>query len=424
MTELITQWLLEQGVSEAYVVISSILVGLGIIFSLSAIGYYFCKHQLLVFIQNLVTKTRNTWDDTLLEHKVFSRIAFVLPFILLLLLTPIFLPLELLLTTLLLIFAKVGLCFQVARCIDATLNVVKNSYKQTAKERYLPLNSTIQVIKLVVYLVASILAISFLLNKSPIYLLSGLGALTAVLLLVFQDTIKGLVASIQISANKMVAPGDWIEIPSYGADGDVLEIGLNTVKVQNFDNTVTTVPTYALINGSFKNWRDMFNSGGRRIKRTIIIDISSVEFYNNQQIEGLAKISLLAPYLQKKQSEIKASFIDAKNEEIVKGAVEEIPEENNINNRKLTNIGTFRAYIEAYLKHHDNIHQQMTCMVRQLTATESGLPLEVYCFSNDQNWVNYEAIQADIFDHLFAMAPVFELRIFQHPTGHDWRKNT
>jgi len=410
MSELINTWLNDQGIAHDYLSISGLIVGCLLILVISALGYYLAKHQVLVFVHKVVTRTKNTWDDLLLEHNVFSRFAFLIPLLLILFLTPIFLPPQALLSTFLLVFAKIAVCFQVARSIDAILNVVNNLYRHKARERYLPLNSTIQVIKLVIYLVASILAISFILDKSPIYLLSGLGALTAVLLLVFQDTIKGLVASIQISANKMLAPGDWIEIPHYGADGDVIEIGLNTVKVKNFDNTVTTVPTYALINGSFKNWRGMFNSGGRRIKRTIIIDINSISFYQNPQIEKLTEISLLKDYLLKKSDEITTS-LQADN-----------LSSDNVNSRQLTNVGTFRAYIEAYLAKHEKIHHEMTCMVRQLAATEAGLPLEIYCFSNDQNWQNYEGIQADIFDHLFAMAPIFNLRIFQHPTGHDWHR--
>ncbi len=410
MSDIIYTWLNNQGITHSYLAISTLLVGCLIILVISALGYYLAKHQVLVFIHKVVNRTKNTWDDLLLEHNVFSRFSFLIPLLLLLFLTPIFLPEQALLSSLLIAFAKVALCFQVARSIDAILNVIKSLYQHTARERYLPLNSTIQVIKLIIYLVASILAISFILDKSPIYLLSGLGALTAVLLLVFQDTIKGLVASIQISANKMLAPGDWIEIPNYGADGDVVEIGLNTVKVKNFDNTVTTVPTYALINGSFKNWRGMVNSGGRRIKRTIIIDINSISFYQKVQIEKLKEISLLNNYLHQKTNEID------------NGLEKENLASDNVNSRQLTNIGTFRAYIEAYLNSHDKIHHQMTCMVRQLSATEAGLPLEIYCFSNDQDWQNYEGIQADIFDHLFAMAPIFDLRIFQHPSGHDWQK--
>ena len=406
MSELISTWLNNQGIAQDYLPLSTLLFGCLAIIIIMALGFYIAKHQVLIILHKIVTRTKNTWDDLLIEYNVFSRFAFLVPLLLLLFLTPIFISSQAIFGLLLIVFAKIALCFQVARCLDAILNVVNNLYQHTARERYLPLNSTIQVIKLIIYLVACILAISFILDKSPIYLLSGLGALTAVLLLVFQDTIKGLVASIQISANKMLAPGDWIEIPNYGADGDVIEIGLNTVKVKNFDNTVTTVPTYALINGSFKNWRGMINSGGRRIKRSIIIDINSISFYQNEQIEKLKEIYLLKDYLQQKSDEISTSLPN-----------------DSVNSRQLTNVGTFRAYIEAYLNSHSKIHQQMTCMVRQLSATEAGLPLEIYCFSNDQNWKNYEGIQGDIFDHLFAMAPVFELRVFQHPTGHDWQKS-
>lgn len=413
MLALISAWLTEQGIAEQYLAIASMSVGSLIILFLCAISFYISRYQLLVIIEKVVQNSRNTWDDLLAENHVFARVALLFPFLVLLFLLPIFILPETIYYRFLLVMAKVAITFQVARSISALLNVVKNISKQTARERYLPLNATIQVVKLVVYLVATILAISFILGESPLYLLSGLGALTAVLLLVFQDTIKGLVASIQISANRMLAPGDWIEIPQYGADGDVLEIGLNTVKVQNFDNTVTTVPTYALISGSFKNWRDMFNSGGRRIKRTIIVDIGSIEFSNNQQIDELSQINLLKDYLVEKKQAIIAYN---------KGLADDA--QNQANQRQLTNIGTFRAYIEAYLKQHDKVHHQMTCMVRQLPATATGLPLELYFFSNDQNWVNYEAIQADIFDHLYAMAPQFNLRIFQHPSGDDWRKRS
>ncbi len=410
MIDTISTWLVEQNIGAEYLPMATVWVGAAIVLLLCSISYYLSKHQLLVMINKIVKHSTNTWDDLLLEHHVFSRIALLTPFLFLWFLTPHFISVESGLSHFLLTFAKVAISFQVARCIDALLNVLKSLYQRTAREKYLPLNASIQVIKLIVYLIASILAISFILGKSPLYLLSGLGALTAVLLLVFQDTIKGLVASIQISANKMVAPGDWIELPKYGADGDVLEIGLNTVKVKNFDNTITTVPTYALISGSFRNWRGMLHSGGRRIKRSVIIDVTSVKFYNDEDLQNLSKINLLKSYFDDKKSDINSARIEAGLEPT-----------DIINSRQLTNIGTFRVYIEAYLKQHAKIHKDMTCMVRQLASTESGIPLELYCFSNDQNWVNYETIQADIFDHLFAMAPLFGLRVFQHPTGHDWQ---
>lgn len=412
MNELLALWLAEKGVASGYLSTATLLTGTGIILLISAISYYLAKHQVLVIVHKVVVHSRNTWDDLLIEHHVFSRIALLIPFLLILFLTPVFLDADDIYSGFVLVLTKCAISFQVALCIGSVLDVIKSLYLRSTKERYLPLNATIQVIKLVVYLVASILAISFILGRSPLYLLSGLGALTAVLLLVFQDTIKGLVASIQISANRMVAPGDWIELPKYGADGDVLEIGLNTVKVKNFDNTITTVPTYALTSGSFKNWRGMVHSGGRRIKRSIIIDIASIRFYRRAQMNELNDILLLTDYLAEKKLQLTDSDKQTTG-----------TRDDDINSRQLTNIGTFRAYIEAYLKQHDKVHHQMTCMVRQLPATDTGLPLELYFFSNDQNWVNYEGIQADIFDHLFAMAPHFGLRIFQHPSGFDWQKN-
>lgn len=411
MNELITAWLLDQGVSDKYLEMSAMVVGLLIIVFVCTLSYYLAKNQILKVAYKLIIKTKNTWDDALIEHKVLTRLTLLLPFILLLFLTPLVFPNELLLADLLILFSKIFLTFQIAHSISAMLNVSKSLYHETAKQKYLPLNAIIQVVKLAVYLVAVIIIISLILNRSPIYLLSGLGALTAVLILVFQDTIKGLVASIQISANKMVVAGDWIELPKYGADGDVIEIGLNTVKVQNFDKTITTVPTYALISDSFKNWRNMYQTGARRIKRTLIIDIGSIDFYSLEKIDFLANTNLLKTYLTDKKQKL-----DIENKVLNQGGPL-----NEIDTRQLTNIGTFRAYIEMYLNQNTNIRNDLICMVRQLPATSSGLPLELYCFANTTDWVEYEAIQADVFDHLFAIAPHFDLRVFQYPTGFDWK---
>ncbi len=410
MKELISAWLTEQGVTAAYLPMTTMTLNSIIIFILCALSYYFAKHQVLTVVHRLVIASRNAWDDLLIEHKVFTRISLLFPLIVLLFLIPHLLPQQSMFSYFLTVVAKVGITFQVARAISALLNTANSLYDQSSSKRYLPINATIQLIKLVVYIVASILAISFILDKSPVYLLSGLGALTAVLLLIFQDTIKGLVASIQISANRMVAPGDWIEMPKYGADGDVVEIGLNTVKVQNFDNTVTTIPTYALVSESFKNWRGMALSGGRRIKRSIIVDVNSIHFCNKEELADLEQIALLKDYLAIKKQELEQS--NKRNG---------IDENDQRNARNLTNVGTFRAYIDAYLHQHGKVHQQMTCMVRQLPATPTGLPLELYFFTNDTVWVNYEKIQADIFDHLFAIAQHFNLRVFQEPSGYDWQ---
>lgn len=240
--------------------------------------------------------------------------------------------------------------------------------------------------------------------------MSLLGGLTAVLLLVFKDMILGLVAGIQLSSNNMIARGDWIEMPNYGADGDVIDITLTTVMVQNWDKTITTIPTYALISDSFKNWKGMQESGGRRIKRAVNIDINSIRFVDDELLSKLRKVELLKDYLQDKLQEI-----DKYNQEHA------VDTSLLINGRKITNIGTFRAYLIAYLRRHPLINKEMTFLVRQLRPTECGLPIEVYVFSNDKVWANYEAIQADIFDHIFAVVPEFGLRVFQNPTGSDFQ---
>jgi miniconductance mechanosensitive channel len=233
-------------------------------------------------------------------------------------------------------------------------------------------------------------------------LLSGLGAVTAILLLLFRDTILGFVAGIQIAANRMVNTGDWISMPKFEADGEVLQVGLTTVKVQNWDKTITTIPTYALIAEPVKNWRGMSESGGRRIKRSINIDVQSVCFCDEQMIEEFAKIRYIKTYIQKKKDELQTFNSEQKIE------IQDL-----VNSRRMTNIGTLRAYIQAYLSNHPKLNQDMTLMVRQLPPSELGLPLEIYCFSADKNWVNYEGIQADIFDHLLAILPVFKLRAYQ-----------
>lgn len=414
MNELIKTWLVEQGVVSAYIETSAIGIGLFTILFIAFISYYIAKNYLLNIVTKIILKTKNTWDNALLEHKVLTRLTLLLPFIIVLFLTPLVLPQSLLLTDLLVLIAKVLLTFQVAQSISAVLNVSKSLYHESAKQRYLPLNSIIQVIKLIVYLVTAIIVVALIIGRSPIYLLSGLGALTAVLLLIFQDTIKGLVASIQISANRMVVTGDWIELPKYGADGDVIEIGLNTVKVQNFDKTITTIPTYALISDSFKNWRNMYHTGARRIKRTIIIDIACIDFYSIEKIDFLENTNLLKTYLTDKKQQLAAEYESPDLRETQDGTLTKV------NMRQLTNIGTFRAYIEMYLNQNTHIRNDLTCMVRQLPATVNGLPLEIYCFANTTDWIAYEAIQADIFDHLFAISPHFDIRVFQQPSGFDW----
>ena len=262
--------------------------------------------------------------------------------------------------------------------------------------------------RLALYAVVGISVLSLVLGRSPLLMLSGLGAMSAVLMLIFRDAILGFVAGIQLATNRMIQRGDWIEMPSHGVDGDVLEVGLTTVKVQNFDKTIVTIPTYALISESFKNWRGMSESEGRRIKRAINIDVGSIRFCTEEMLARYARIQPVADYVERKRDEL-ARW----------NAEHGVDADDPVNGRRMTNVGTFRAYIVAYLRHHPMVHQQMTFLVRQLDPSEHGLPIEIYVFSRDQDWVRYEDIQADIFDHLLAMVAQFDLRVFQSPSGPD-----
>jgi len=361
-------------------------------------------------IEKFAHYTIQQWDDILVEKHIVKRILYFIPLILLYVLSsPILtgtslLPLSQTLISVLFLIA--GMMF-----LDAMLNALLAIYGKSAISKEISITPFVQVLKLVLYFVTGILLLSLLLQKTPLYFLSGLGALTAVLMFVFKDVLMGFVAGIQLIANKMVAPKDWIEMPKYGADGDVLEITLTTVKVQNFDNTITTIPTYALINESFKNWRNMNLSGGRRIKRYVNIDLGSIKFCSSEMLEQFKRIQLISQYIQNRQEEI-----------LVYNKKHQVDESTLVNGRRLTNIGVFRSYVEAYLRQHPMIHKDMTFLIRQLSPSENGLPIEIYVFCKDTNWTAYEAIQADIFDHILAVVPEFDLRVFQEPSGSDFQK--
>ena len=361
-------------------------------------------------IEKFAHYTIQQWDDILVEKHIVKRILYFIPLILLYVLSsPILtgtslLPLSQTLISFL--FLIVGMMF-----LDAMLNALLAIYGKSAIAKEISITPFVQVLKLVLYFVTGILLLSLLLQKTPLYFLSGLGALTAVLMFVFKDVLMGFVAGIQLIANKMVAPKDWIEMPKYGADGDVLEITLTTVKVQNFDNTITTIPTYALINESFKNWRNMNLSGGRRIKRYVNIDLGSIKFCSSEMLEQFKRIQLISQYIQNRQEEI-----------LVYNKKHQVDESTLVNGRRLTNIGVFRSYVEAYLRQHPMIHKDMTFLIRQLSPSENGLPIEIYVFCKDTNWTAYEAIQADIFDHILAVVPEFDLLVFQEPSGSDFQK--
>ena len=307
---------------------------------------------------------------------------------------------------------KALIVLSVAMAISWALNYANELYARRPEARSRPIKGYVQVVKIVVFCGAAILMIAVLIEQSPLLLLSGLGAMAAVLMLVFKDTILSLVASVQLTSNDMLRVGDWIEMPSMNADGDVIDIALHTVKVQNFDKTITTIPTHRLISDAYRNWRGMSESGGRRIKRALVIDQNAVRFLSGEEVAGLRRFRLLDEYLARKEAEI-AEW----NRHELSSDYDEI------NARRITNIGTLRAYVIAYLKSHPRIAGGgFTLMVRQLPPGPQGLPLEIYCFTDTVDWGQYESIQADIFDHLIAILPEFELRIFQEPSGLDFAR--
>ncbi len=299
----------------------------------------------------------------------------------------------------------------VALTVTALMSAANQIYESRPIARDRPIKGFVQLAQIAIYILGAILVIAALIDRSPVILLSGLGAITAVLLIVFRDTLLSLVASVQLTGQDMIRVGDWLEVPQFGADGDVIDVALYTVTVQNWDKTITKIPTHRLTSDSFKNWRGMAESGGRRIKRSINIDFNSIRFLTDTEVQRFTAFVLLKDYIKAKEAELKAY-----NEAL------HAPGESGVNLRRLTNIGTFRAYIYNYLKHHPKIHDQMTLMVRQLQPGTEGLPIEIYCFSNDTDWGAYEGIQADIFDHVFAIAPEFGLRLYQRPAGADLRE--
>ena len=305
--------------------------------------------------------------------------------------------------------AVAAIIWAAALAAGGFLSAADEIYRSHPIAKTRPIKGYLQIAKIVLYLLAAVAVVAVLIGQSPLLFLSGIGAMTAVLMLVFKDTLLSLIASIQITSTDMVRVGDWIEMPQFGADGDVVDIALHTVKVQNWDKTITTIPTYKLIEGSFKNWRGMSESGGRRIKRSINLDISSIRFLTERDIERYERFALLTDYIRERKGDITAA-----NEDEASAGDERV------NRRNLTNIGTFRAYVVNYLRNHPRLHGRMTLIVRQLQPTPNGVPIEIYTFSGETEWVAYEGLQSDIFDHLLAIVPEFDLRIFQSPSSHDF----
>lgn len=414
MIERLIEWyqavLTGTGLSESFVIFIENVTVIIITIGLAILADFVVKKILISLITRLVRRSKNEWDDILIERRVFNRLAHLAPALV------VHYALQFIFDAPRLVqflehLTQTYMVIVVLLVIDALLNALHEIYRRLPISRGRNIKGFVQVVKIIFYFTAIILIISIFSSETPKTLVASLGAMAAVLILVFRDTILGFVASIQLAANKMVNVGDWIAMPKYNADGDVIDINLTSVKVQNWDKTIATIPTYALVSESFNNWKGMEESGGRRIKRAINIDMKSVKFLDGGEIEKFRKYYLLSDYINKKEKEI-----EAYNQSL------EVDDTVVTNGRRMTNLGTFRVYLENYLHNHPKIHQDMTFLVRHLQPTERGIPVEIYVFSNDQAWANYEAIQADIFDHILAIMPEFGLRVFQNPTGEDFRK--
>lgn len=410
MHEHLIPWLQGLGLTEQVSRAIAVAAGVLAIALLAYLANLVAKQLLLRFVRLLAARTETKWDDIFVERNVFSRLSHLAPALVIYWLTPLDFPSY---PTLIGVTQRLVAIYMIIvglLAIDALLNAASDIYNTYDASKHIPLKGFVQVVKVVLYCIGAIVVLAIVLDKTPLYLLSGLGALTAVLLIVFKDPILGFVGGIQLSANKMVAIGDWIEMPSHNADGDVIEVALTTVKVRNWDKTITTIPTYDLITSSFKNWRGMQEAGGRRMKRSVNIDINTIRFCDEEMLGRFSKIQFIQEYIDRTRSEV-AEY----NEE------HGVDDSSLVNGRRLTNVGTFRAYVVAYLRNHPSIHQELTFLVRQLAPGEGGLPIEIYVFINDTAWVGYEAVQADIFDHILAVVPQFDLRVFQNPTGVDFR---
>lgn len=383
---------------------------------LAYLADYITKNVLVASIKRLVRKSKTQWDDALLNRRVIHRISHLAPALVVYFSVNLFLSEFQTINSIINEAINIYIILIVLVTLDALLSAFHDIYLTLDISKERPIKGYIQVVKIIMHSVGGILILSRLLGKDPTVILGSLGALAAVLILVFRDTILGFVSSIQLSANRMLKPGDWISMPSRNADGTVIDITVNTVKVRNWDKTISTIPTYALINESFQNWKGMQESKGRRIARAVYIDIKSITFCTDEMLERFKKFRLIKDYIVTKQKEI---------EEFNRNLG--ITDDDTVSRRRLTNVGVFRKYIQTYLEKHHKIHNDeppYIVMVRHLQPTERGLPIQIYCFSKEIQWKNYEQVQADIFDHILAVISEFNLRVFQNPSGDDFRALT
>ena len=406
MTPFFEKLFTDTGMSEGRAEVVGFVLSIVVAVLICVLALVVTRFTVVKVARKTIQKTRYVWDNILFEKRFFHRVSHIVVPITASFLSESFTEHLNLIQRFITIYSITVLLW----LIDSVLNTIDVIYRKKEISKVKPIKGFLQVIKVIVFIFGGIVAIAALIGQSPLVMLGGIGAMTAVTSLVFKDSILGFVAGIQLTTNDMIRIGDWIEMPKYSADGDVIELSLTTVKVQNFDKTITTIPAYALVSDAFINWRGMVSTGGRRIKRAIYIDAGTIKLCDDKLIERFEKIALLKNYMHQKSEEL-----DEYNN------TNSVDMSEPVNGRRLTNIGTFRAYITEYLKHHKGIHKDMTMMVRQLAPTDNGVPLEVYAFTNTTVWREYEGIQSDIFDHLLAVAPRFELSVFQHPSSHDIR---
>lgn len=404
MVDLFYEWFVEYGLSKNMSLYLSNIAAVLTITLVCIIANLVTKKIILRLLSFYISRSKAKWDDVFLKKKVFDRLANIVP-ALIVHESAVFFP-EYKAWIQRIAFSYI--VFVVLLALNRIIDSIDYIYSQHDVSKTRPIKGYLQVIKIFLAAVAVIVIISTLIDRSPWLLLSGLGAATAVLMLIFQNTILGLVSGIQLATNNMIQIGDWIEMPSHGVDGNVIEITLHTVKVRNWDKTIVTIPPQVLISESFKNWKGMHESGGRRIKRSIYIDMNSIKFCDEEMLERFKKIQYIKEYIEGKIKEI-----EKHNRKF------NIDPSSIVNGRHLTNIGTFRAYIQMYLKNHPRLNKNMAMMVRQLKPCEYGLPIEIYAFTDTTQWVEYEAIQSDIFDHILAIVPEFDLKIYQSPSGSD-----
>jgi miniconductance mechanosensitive channel len=406
LNNFLTQFGLSENIAESA---SLTLITSGILL-LAILATWIVRRTMLPVIVRIIQKNGQHWDDPLIEHRFFHKLSWFVPLSIIHICKDLLLQSDATFSLLLSRVLLAGVVIVTTLCISALLSTINDIYRKLSKRRSAAIRGYTDAVRIIAYILCAIFLVAIITGRSPWGLLSLLGGLTAIILLIFKDTLLGFVAHITLSATDVIRPGDWIEMPQYGADGDVIDLSIHCVRVQNWDKTITSIPTYALISNSFKNWRGMSESGGRRIKRAINIDLSSIRFMSDEEIDNLCKIGILEKYLRPRQKEI--SDYNTRHE-----FEDSFP----VNGRKQTNIGIFRAYTQEYLRRNPKIHSNMTFLVRQLAPTETGLPLQIYVFSKDQVWANYEAIQADIFDHLLAALPYFDLRVFQNPSSFDFQ---